>query len=81
VLGDVGAQIFAGDLRLTVMFVDAATYWWPNAVVFAAGRSASTTTVMRPRPPHHPDHVSSDTSTTPGAGCRCNHHGSIDQPE
>jgi SnoaL-like protein len=75
-------RIFSGDLRLSVTFFDAATYWWSDAVVFA-GREVG----------QYHDHdgakvpLSIRTSRVFGydknAECwlQVHHHGSIDQPE
>lgn len=77
---DLYRRIFSGDLRLTVTFADAVTYWWANAVVFA-GREIG----------QYHDH---DGATVPltirtsrvfgydsGRWQQVHHHGSIDQPE
>jgi ketosteroid isomerase-like protein len=79
---DLYRRIFSGDLRLTVTFVDAATYWWPDAVVFA-GREIG-------------QYHDQDGATVPltirttrvfgyqrdaGRWLQVHHHGSIDQPE
>jgi ketosteroid isomerase-like protein len=79
---DLYRRIFAGDLRLNVTFVDAATYWWPNAVVFA-GREVGQY--------HDRDgaKVPLTIRTTRVFGyqhdtrrwLQVHHHGSIDQPE
>ncbi|GLY39856.1 hypothetical protein Amsp01_058790 [Amycolatopsis sp. NBRC 101858] len=73
-------RIFAGDLRLTVTFADAATYRWADAVVFA-GRELG-------------QYHDRDGATVPltirtsrvfgydsGQWRQVHHHGSIDHPE
>ncbi|QUQ64519.1 YybH family protein [Kutzneria sp. CA-103260] len=79
---DLYRRIFAGDLCLTVTFGDAATYWWPEAVVFA-GREVG----------QYHDHDGAVVPLTirttrvfgyqreAGRWLQVHHHGSIDQAE
>jgi hypothetical protein len=75
-------RVFAGNVNLCVTFVDAATYWWDDAVVFA-GRE-----VGRYHDPHGAI-VPLTIRTTrvfgydhgQGRWLQLHHHGSIDNPE
>jgi ketosteroid isomerase-like protein len=79
---DLYRRIFSGDLRLSVTFVDAVTYWWPDAVVFAGrevgqyhdGDGATVPITIRTTRVFGYQHDA-------GRWLQVHHHGSIDQAE